>query len=98
WDDIRGTGAAKKFVVQIALAVVLYFLGYRIDQIATPFGHPVSLGILALPFTVLWIVGVINALNLIDGMDGLASGVALFAVGATFLIAFFRGDALMMML
>jgi UDP-GlcNAc:undecaprenyl-phosphate GlcNAc-1-phosphate transferase len=98
WDDVRGTGAAKKFAVQIALAVVLYFLGYRIDQIATPFGHPVSLGFLALPFTVLWVVGVINALNLIDGMDGLASGVALFAVGATFLIAFYRNDPLMMLL
>jgi UDP-GlcNAc:undecaprenyl-phosphate/decaprenyl-phosphate GlcNAc-1-phosphate transferase len=97
YDDVRGANAIKKFSVQIALAIFLYFMGFRIEQIATPFGGTVTLGIFALPFTVVWIVGVINALNLIDGLDGLAGGVALFAIGTTFIIAFLRGDPMMML-
>ena len=50
---------------------------------------------MALPFTVLWMVGVINAMNLIDGLDGLAGGVAFFAVATNFLLALFRGDVLL---
>lgn len=97
YDDVKGADAKKKFVIQGALAVGLYFCGFKIQQLATPFGFTLNLGQFALPFTVFWIVGVINALNLIDGLDGLAGGVAFFAVGTTFVIAFTRGDALMML-
>ena len=65
----------------------MYGLGFRIDEVATPFGDPHQLGILALPFTVLWISGVTNALNLIDGLDGLAGGVAFWPSPATFALA-----------
>src|SRR5512143_3140065 len=67
YDDLRGAGAKLKFSVQVLLALGLYALGFRIELIANPFGPPVPLGLLGLPFTVLWMVGVINALNLIDG-------------------------------
>jgi UDP-GlcNAc:undecaprenyl-phosphate GlcNAc-1-phosphate transferase len=77
------------------VAVALFFLGFRIERIANPFGHELELGILALPFTCLWMVGVINALNLIDGLDGLAGGVAFFAVLTNFFLGFARGDILM---
>jgi UDP-GlcNAc:undecaprenyl-phosphate GlcNAc-1-phosphate transferase len=98
YDDVKGANARKKFTVQIAVAVALYFAGFKVQQLAIPFGDAaLSLGPIALPFTVLWIVGVINAVNLIDGMDGLAGGVAFFAVGTTFMIAFHRNDALMML-
>lgn len=97
YDDLKGSSAKKKLVVQIVIAVVVYFCGFKIQTLASPFGLSLNLSVLALPFTVLWIVGVINALNLIDGLDGLAGGVAFFAVGTTFVIAFMRGDGLMML-
>ncbi|MEN9798557.1 MAG: hypothetical protein RL653_2253, partial [Pseudomonadota bacterium] len=78
YDDLRGAGARLKFAVQFAVALGLYLAGFRVELLANPFGEPFSLGPLGLPFTLLWIVGVINALNLIDGLDGLAGGVAFF--------------------
>ncbi|MFL5353818.1 MraY family glycosyltransferase [Archangium sp.] len=95
YDDLHGAGAKLKFSVQLALALGLYALGFRIELIANPFGPPVPLGMLSLPFTVLWVVGVINALNLIDGLDGLAGGVAFFGVGTNFILALSRGDVLL---
>ncbi len=97
WDDFRGTGAGKKFLVQFAVAYAMYQLGFRVEQIAIPFGDPIPLGWLGLPFTLLWIVGVVNAMNLIDGLDGLAGGIALIAVGTTFVVAFQRGQGVMML-
>lgn len=96
FDDLKGARARQKLAVQGALACALWLAGFRIDDIVTPWGT-IPLGPAGLPFTVLWIVGVINALNLIDGLDGLAGGVALFAIGTTFVIAFTRQDPLMVM-
>jgi UDP-GlcNAc:undecaprenyl-phosphate GlcNAc-1-phosphate transferase len=76
---------------------VLYYVGFRIDVLALPFFGAVTLGPLSLVFTLLWIVGVINAMNLIDGLDGLAAGVGLFGVATTFVLAASRGDAIMML-
>ncbi len=77
------------------MAIGLYEVGFRIDQIALPFAGHLSIGSFALPLTVLWIVGVTNALNLIDGLDGLAGGIAFFSVATTFLIALSKNDSLM---
>jgi UDP-GlcNAc:undecaprenyl-phosphate GlcNAc-1-phosphate transferase len=95
YDDLRGANARVKFVVQFAVALWLYAIGFRVEQIANPFGQPFQLGWLALPFTLLWMVGVVNAMNLIDGLDGLAGGVALFGVGTNFALAVAHGDVLM---
>lgn len=97
YDDIKGAGAKQKFTVQFIVATAMYYAGYQVENIATPFSGPLSLGVFSMPLTVLWIVGVINALNLIDGLDGLAGGVAMFAIGTTFVIAFRRGDAILVM-
>jgi UDP-GlcNAc:undecaprenyl-phosphate/decaprenyl-phosphate GlcNAc-1-phosphate transferase len=97
YDDLRGAGAVRKFVVQFGVAGFLYYLGFRADLLANPFGNPIQLGWASLPFTLFWIVGVINALNLIDGLDGLAGGVALVAVVTTFLVSLQRGHPLMML-
>jgi UDP-GlcNAc:undecaprenyl-phosphate GlcNAc-1-phosphate transferase len=78
-DDIRGLGVGTKLLVQVATAAFAYALGFRVDGIALPFVGPLHLGYFGLPFTVLWIVGVTNAVNLIDGLDGLAAGVVFFA-------------------
>jgi len=97
YDDLKGANAWKKFAIQFAVAGMLYFFGFRIEEIANPVGNSISLGWVSVPFTVLWIVGVINALNLIDGLDGLAGGVALVAVTTTFLVSLQRGHPLMML-
>ncbi len=97
FDDLRGAGAGKKFFVQFAVAGMMYFLGFRVDAIANPFGNAIALGWLSLPFTLLWIVGVINAMNLIDGLDGLAGGVALVAVCTIFLVSLQHGQPLMIL-
>jgi UDP-GlcNAc:undecaprenyl-phosphate GlcNAc-1-phosphate transferase len=97
WDDLRGCGARTKLAVQFGAAALVYALGYRIDEIANPFGPPIDLGILGAPFTMLWIAGVVNAMNLIDCLDGLAGGIGLIAVITTALLAFAQGDPLMLL-
>ncbi len=96
-DDIRGSGAGRKFLIQFAIAGALYYAGFRIDVLSLPFVGALHLGALSLVFTLLWIVGVVNAMNLIDGLDGLAAGVGLFGVATTFVMAASRGDAIMML-
>lgn len=98
YDDLQGAGARLKFSVQFAVAIALYMLGFRVELIANPFGAALPLGALSLPFTLLWIVGVINAINLIDGLDGLAGGVAFFGVGTNFILSLVRGDVVMCLL
>jgi UDP-GlcNAc:undecaprenyl-phosphate GlcNAc-1-phosphate transferase len=75
----------------------LFAAGNRIEYVTLPFVGSFALGALSLPLTLLWVVGVINALNLIDGLDGLAAGVAFFGVATTFVIAFLHHDPLMML-
>jgi UDP-GlcNAc:undecaprenyl-phosphate/decaprenyl-phosphate GlcNAc-1-phosphate transferase len=96
-DDIRGMRARHKLLGQLVVAGLVYACGYRIDVIANPFGPAIPLGMLALPFTLLWITGVINALNLIDGLDGLAGGVAFVAVATTFALAAMNAEPLMLL-
>ena len=97
FDDLKGTGARTKLAVQFAVGAGMYFAGYQINQLSQPFGPAIQLGVLALPFTMLWIAGVINALNLIDGLDGLAGGVAFIAVATTFILAAVQGNPLMLL-
>ena len=97
WDDLHGAGARTKFTVQFAVAAAMYLIGFRVDLLSNPWGPAIQLGWLALPFTMLWIAGVVNAMNLIDGLDGLAGGVALIAIVTSFAIAAFNGQPLMVL-
>ena len=92
YDDVRGSSAKVKFAVQFGVALALYRAGYRIDYVDGPFQGYIALGALSLPVTLLWIAGVSNALNLIDGLDGLAGGMALAGVVAVFAISRRSGD------
>jgi UDP-GlcNAc:undecaprenyl-phosphate GlcNAc-1-phosphate transferase len=97
FDDLYGVRARWKLLVQIGVALLLWFLSGEGDQrgfqIHTMAGIP--LGPFAFPVTILWITGIINAMNLIDGLDGLAGGVAAIAVALNFAVAFSRPDVLM---
>jgi UDP-GlcNAc:undecaprenyl-phosphate GlcNAc-1-phosphate transferase len=80
YDDLRGTNAIVKFVGLGLIATLFYAMGGRIDALSIPFFGSVQLPALAsFIITVVWLVGITNAFNLIDGLDGLASGAALFA-------------------
>lgn len=75
WDDLHGLSPLRKLFAQIAAATGLCLAGYTIAQVRVPWGGVVELGWLSIPFTVLWIVALTNAINLLDGIDGLACGV-----------------------
>lgn len=76
-DDVRGVRPLAKLAVQAGAAVYLFVSGFQVNRISNPLGGGIDLGILAVPVTVLWLVGMSNAFNLIDGLDGLAAGLAL---------------------
>lgn len=80
YDDLRGTNATVKFIGLGVIAVVFYALGGRINALSIPLFGSVQLSpLLSFLVTVVWLVGIANAFNLIDGLDGLASGAALFS-------------------
>jgi UDP-GlcNAc:undecaprenyl-phosphate GlcNAc-1-phosphate transferase len=91
-DDVRGLRAYHKLIAQIIVGIVAFACGLRIDVITLPLLAPLSMGVFALPVTVLWLVGVTNAVNLIDGLDGLAAGVGFFASATCFVVALVGGN------
>lgn len=75
YDDIYYCSARLKLAVQCAIAAILYLAGFQIERI----GGFLELNQFSIILTILWIVGITNSINLIDGMDGLASGVVFFS-------------------
>ncbi|HEX2205368.1 MAG TPA: MraY family glycosyltransferase [Longimicrobium sp.] len=90
-DDLRNLSPASKLLAQCAAALVAWACGFRIEAF-TFGGEPVVLGALSLPVTLLWVVGVTNAFNLIDGLDGLATGIGLVALATTFAVSSMLGN------
>ena len=95
-DDVKQLSAKIKFAVQILVACIVVYHGIVIEFLSVPsFINPdgyIELGYFAIPFTILWIVGVTNAVNLIDGLDGLAVGVSSIATFSLFFIAILAGE------
>ena len=80
YDDLRGANAVVKFAGLGLIATLFYAMGGRIDALSIPLLGSVHLSpLVSFVVTVVWLVGIANAFNLIDGLDGLASGVALFS-------------------
>jgi len=97
-DDVWRLKAAPKFLIEIGVAVGLYVAGVRAATVWLPLGI-VELGYWAgLAFTVLWIVGITNAFNLLDGIDGAAAGTAIFALLAVFVTSLALGQPLVALL
>jgi len=76
-DDLHSMPAWVKLGVEVVAGVVLFAGGLRIDPVSIPFCGQIAVGELSLLITVLWVVGLTNSINLIDGLDGLAGGVSL---------------------
>ena len=96
-DDLRDLSPLAKLVGQLAAAIAVVALGLSFRDLATPWGS-VSLGVLGPIITVGWLVAVANAVNLIDGLDGLAGGVALTALLAFAIIAAMLGATVVLLL
>lgn len=94
-DDIRGLRARTKLVAQIAAAVAVCAVGVRIKVFSVGDWFEVDFGWLAWPLTIAWIVGITNAVNLIDGLDGLAAGIATVTCGVIATFAVYNGQVVM---
>ena len=85
-DDFRGLAPGRKLAGQLVAAAIPPFFGVWIDHFTFPFLGPVDLpAAVGVPLTMLWIVAVMNMVNFLDGMDGLAAGVCAIA-GVTFAV------------
>jgi len=80
-DDTRGLSPRMKLAGQVAAALAIVYFGLTVNSLTNPFSaeEGITLGLLSIPVTVLWIVAVTNAVNLIDGLDGLAGGTSCIA-------------------
>ncbi|MFQ5700485.1 MAG: MraY family glycosyltransferase, partial [Acidobacteriota bacterium] len=87
YDDIKGLRAPVKFAVQTLAALIVIGMGTCVESFTNPLGGSFEVGWLGIPVAVLWIVGVTNAMNLIDGLDGLAVGSGSIAALGLFAIA-----------
>jgi UDP-GlcNAc:undecaprenyl-phosphate GlcNAc-1-phosphate transferase len=94
YDDLRTVGPYVKFAVQALAASMLFLGGLRILSIPVLFGSHELPWFVGLPFTILWVLAITNAFNLIDGLDGLAAGSALFSTLVVFVVALLFGYSL----
>ncbi|MGN7387177.1 glycosyltransferase family 4 protein [Sporosarcina sp. SAFN-015] len=92
-DDMLEITAKAKMLGQMAAAIVVVtWGGLQIEFINLPFFGPIDFGYLSIPITILWIVGITNAINLIDGLDGLAAGVSTIALISISVMAMIMGE------
>lgn len=92
-DDFRSLKPHEKFVGQIIAATILLFFGISIDFLTLPFGlGTVAIGIWSPILTIFWVVAMMNVMNFIDGLDGLAAGVSVIAGISFFLYLVLKGN------
>jgi UDP-GlcNAc:undecaprenyl-phosphate/decaprenyl-phosphate GlcNAc-1-phosphate transferase len=91
YDDLYTAGPYLKFAIQGLSASLLFMGGLRIVNIPVLFGQHQLPWFVGLPVTILWVLAITNAFNLIDGLDGLAAGSALFSTLVAFVVALLNG-------
>ena len=91
-DDVRGLSPAAKAAGQFIAAGIVWYFGLRLPTVALGYGQGVSTGLLEFPLLMLWIVGVTNAFNFIDGLNGLAGGIAVVACAAIIVVSAALGN------
>lgn len=90
-DDILGLSAMPKFIVQSLAALVVIYFGVRINIGTMLGGRVADFQYLSMPLTFFWIIGITNAINIIDGLDGLAAGVTTISSFTVSAVAFLTG-------
>lgn len=96
YDDLKDIHSNKKFLFIIAAALMAYFDGFVIDSLGIFFGYELSLGLFALPFTIFAIVGFTNAVNLTDGLDGLAASLSIIILATISYIGYVYNDIVLL--
>jgi UDP-GlcNAc:undecaprenyl-phosphate GlcNAc-1-phosphate transferase len=91
-DDFRSQKPLVKLFFQIIAASCVVFGGFVFKEIPIPYFGTLSLGVLGYPFSILWIIAITNAMNLVDGMDGLAGGITAFASISMGIISLIQGQ------
>lgn len=97
-DDLKVLPARWKFLAELLGAAILCLAGVRIDSIGLGGDFGIVLGWLGWPLTILWIVGITNAVNMSDGLDGLAAGLSAIACGVIAIFATYSGQVVMALL
>ncbi len=98
-DDKYQLSAKVKFLIQLGVAIMIVSTGLKMDFFSVPFlTERFELGWMAYPLTVLWIVGITNAINLIDGLDGLAAGLSVIGLSTIAVMALSGGKVLILSL
>jgi UDP-GlcNAc:undecaprenyl-phosphate GlcNAc-1-phosphate transferase len=94
YDDVRGMRPGVKFLAMVLAAAVLIPFGLATQFVTHPgTGQPIPLGPWGAVATIAWVVGMVVAINLIDGVDGLATGIGAIAATTLYLTAFHKGDS-----
>jgi UDP-GlcNAc:undecaprenyl-phosphate GlcNAc-1-phosphate transferase len=92
-DDLLHLSPISRLLMQIVVATTCWFMGVRIDFLSVPFDSLIHIGWISLPITVLWLVGMANAINWIDGVDGLAAGVSGIAAVVMLIVTLFMDQS-----
>ena len=92
YDDIKGMPAYVKLTGQIIVASLLYYYGFRIEEISGLFSKSILPGFISYFITLFWIVALINAINLLDGLDGLTCGITAIAAIFLFIASLLDGN------
>ena len=88
-DDLLNLPASLRLLLQTTVASIVWWVGVRIDFLSIPGSNLMQIGWLSLPITVIWLVGMANAINWIDGVDGLAAGVSAIAAVVMLIVSLF---------
>jgi UDP-GlcNAc:undecaprenyl-phosphate GlcNAc-1-phosphate transferase len=97
-DDVRGVRVRYKLMAQIVAAGAMYLAGARIESLNFASLFTLQFGLVSFPLTILWIIGITNAVNLIDGLDGLAAGICAIACTVIAVFALVRGEPVLVVM
>ena len=86
-DDRFEYSAWKKLIAESCIVILMYYFGFKIDLLTNPFGSSIVVGVFSFPLTLVWYLLIMNSINLIDGLDGLATGI----VAIVFLVSGIAG-------
>ncbi|OGW75106.1 MAG: hypothetical protein A2Z72_05700 [Omnitrophica bacterium RBG_13_46_9] len=95
YDDlIKRLNYKTKFTIQILAILIIIAFGYNVNTITNPFDGKIHIGVLGIPVLVTWLLMIMNAINLIDGLDGLACGISIIVCYSFFVIGAYRNTVL----